>query len=164
MDIIDLKMFSTCFLDQVEHVTYPQHHMICHRSVSNAVWNQFTKIVKSSFFTSNLEVLKSWGFSTSKFFVKKELFTVFVNWFQTALETLLWHIMWCCGYVTCSPWSREHVENIFRSITCIKTFFGRKTWKMVVFVIWYSLQRKFVGTRNVIKSADFYDFLIFSKL
>ena len=102
--------------------------MICHRSVSNAVWNQFTKIVKSSFFTSNLEVLKSWGFSTSKFLVKK-LFTFFVNWFQTALETLLWHIMWCCGYVTCSPWSREHVEIIFRSIMCIKTFCGRKTWK-----------------------------------
>ena len=103
--------------------------MICHRSVSDAVWNQFTKIVKSSFFTKNLEVLKPQDFNTSKFLVKKELFTVFVNWFQTALETLLWHIMWCCGYVTCSPWSREHVKNIFRSIMCIKTFCGRKTWK-----------------------------------
>ena len=37
--------------------------------------------------------------------------------------------MTCCGYVTCSPWSREHVKNIFRSITGIKIFFGRKTWK-----------------------------------
>ena len=37
MHVIDLKMFSTCSLDQGEHVTYPQHHMICHRSVSNAV-------------------------------------------------------------------------------------------------------------------------------
>ena len=37
--------------------------------------------------------------------------------------------MLCCGYVTSSPWSREHVKNNFRSITCIKTFFGRKTWK-----------------------------------
>ena len=37
--------------------------------------------------------------------------------------------MSCCGYVTCSSWSRENVENIFRSITCIKTFCGRKTWK-----------------------------------
>ena len=103
--------------------------MICHRSISNAVWNQFTKTVKSSFFTSNLEVLKPQDFNTSKLLVKKELFTVFVNWFRTALETLLWHIMSCCGYVTCSSWSREHVENIFRSITCIKTFCGRKTWK-----------------------------------
>ena len=96
---------------------------------SNAIWNSFRKIVKSSFFTSNLEVLKFWYFSISKLLVKKELFPVFVNWFQTALETPLWHIMWCCGYVTCSPWSREHVDNIFRSITCIKTFCGRKTWK-----------------------------------
>ena len=103
--------------------------MICHKSDSNAISNQFKKIVKSSFFTSNLEVLKSSCFSTSKLLVKKELFTVFVNWFQIALETLLLHIMWCYGYVTCSSWSREHVENIFRSITCIKTFCGRKTWK-----------------------------------
>ena len=37
MHVIDLQMFSTCSLDQGEHVTYPQHDMICHRSVSNAV-------------------------------------------------------------------------------------------------------------------------------
>ena len=80
----------------------------------------------------NLEIILSQNFTTSKLLVKKELFTIFVNWFQTALETLLWHIiiiMWCCGYVTCSSWSRKHVENIFRSIMCIKTFCGRKTWK-----------------------------------
>ena len=59
--------------------------------------------------------------------VKNELFTIFENKFQFSLKNLLWHIMTCCGYVTCSPWSKEYVENIFGPITCIKTFFWRKT-------------------------------------
>ena len=79
MHVIDLKMLSTCSLDQGEHITYPQHYIICHRSVSFAVWNQFTETVKSSFFTSTLEVLKPQDFNTSKLHVKKDLFTVFVN-------------------------------------------------------------------------------------
>ena len=37
MHVIDLKMFSTCFLNQGKHVTYRQHDIICHRSISNAV-------------------------------------------------------------------------------------------------------------------------------
>ena len=61
--------------------------------------------------------------------VKKEHFTIFPNQFQIALETVLWYIISCYGYVTCSPWSKEHVENILRPITCMKTFFGRKTRK-----------------------------------
>ena len=39
MHFIDLKMFSTYSLDQGEHVTYPQYHVICHRIFSNAIWN-----------------------------------------------------------------------------------------------------------------------------
>ena len=46
-----------------------------------------------------------------------------------ALETYLCHIMRRCRYVTCSPWSQEHVTNIFGPITCIKIFFWRKRWK-----------------------------------
>ena len=103
--------------------------MVCHRSDFNAIWNQFRKIVKSSFFTSNLEVFKSWDLNTSKLLVKKELFTIFRNWFQIALKSLLWHIMVCCGYVTCSPRSQEYFENIFGPIACIKTIFWRKTRK-----------------------------------
>ena len=85
------------------------------------------KNCKKLFFTSNLEVIKSWDFITSKLLVKKELFTIFQNQFQITLETLLWHIMPCCGYVTCSPWSQQYVENIFGPTTCIKIFFRGKT-------------------------------------
>ena len=129
MYAIGPKMFPKCSWDQGEHVTYPQRGMICHRSVSNAIWNQFRKIVESSFSTSNSEVVKSQDFITSKFLVKKELFTIFLNYFQIALETLLWHIMSYCGYVTWSPWFKEHVENIFGPITCMKIFLWRKTRK-----------------------------------
>ena len=61
--------------------------------------------------------------------VKKELFTIFLNWFEIALESLLWHIMSCCRYATRSPGSEEYVENIFGPIACIKNIFRRKTRK-----------------------------------
>ena len=35
--VIGPEMFSTYFLEQGEHVTYPQHDIICHRSGSNAI-------------------------------------------------------------------------------------------------------------------------------
>ena len=80
MHVIDLKMFSTCSLDQGKHVTYPQHDVICHEVfLMPFEINLKKKIVKDSFFTSNLEVLKSWYLNTSKFLVKKEIFTIYRN-------------------------------------------------------------------------------------
>ena len=103
--------------------------------VSVGVWWKHTEKLKP-------KPQKSWGLGSefvvlplinsdraSKLLVKIKHFTIFPNQFQIALETVLWHTISCYGYVTCSPWSKEYVENILRPLTCMKTFFGRKTRK-----------------------------------
>ena len=55
--------------------------------------------------------------------------------------------MSCYGYVTCSLWSKEYVENIFGPIACIKMIFWRKTREDDSFCNLIFTPKEFVDTR-----------------
>ena len=66
--------------------------------------------------------------------------------------------MSCYGYVTCSLWSKEYVENIFGPIACIKMIFWRKTREDDSFCNLILTPKEFVDTKNAVKLLFFRTF------
>ena len=101
------KLLYMNSLDPREHVTYPQHLVVCNRNDSNAISSKFSKISKSIFEQPSLEchnTVQSWVVQNG---CSKILFEILLNLLEMALESFLLHTTRCCGYVSCSLGPRE---------------------------------------------------------
>ena len=107
VDCMDSNFSALYSLHPRQHIGYPQHLTKWYRNCSKEIWIEFNKIFKSNFWLYYCRFCSTQRAKIQWICSKKLLFEILLISLWIALESVLRQFMRCCGYLTCSPRSRE---------------------------------------------------------